>query len=93
MNQFVEFRPNRQEQMRAYLAGTRIRVNDIVMDYERHGMAAEAIAREYPQLSLSQVYAALAFFHQNRDEIRAQMRDDERFVDRLLKKPSFIFDR
>ena len=92
MNQFVEFRPDRQKQMRAYLAGTRIRVNDLAMDYERHGMTAEEIAREYPQLSLAQVYAGIAFFHQNRQELRAQIRQDETFVEALRKKPVFILN-
>ena len=32
---------------RAFIAGTRIRVQDVVQDYERRGLTAEEIAGEY----------------------------------------------
>lgn len=76
----IEMRANRAGQMRAYLVGTRIRVQDIVSDHERHGLSPEEIAREYPQLSLAQIFAALAFYHEHRDEMREQMKADDEFV-------------
>jgi len=69
---------------RARIAGTRIRVQDIVSDHEVHGLSPEEIAREYPQITLAQVHAALAYYYDHRDEIRAQMRADEEAVEKLI---------
>ncbi len=83
ISQHIELRRNRRGEDRAYVTGTRVRVQDIVSDYERHGMTAEEIAREFPHISLAQVHSALAFYFEHRDEIRAQMRDDAQYVDSL----------
>ena len=71
--------PNRCDG-RPRIAGTRIRVQDLVSDHEVHGLSPKEIAREYPQITLAQVHAALAYYYDHRDEIRAQMRADEQFV-------------
>jgi uncharacterized protein (DUF433 family) len=73
----IDLRPNRDGALRAYIAGTRVRVQEIVSDHERHGLSPEMIVREYPQLTLGQVYAALAFYYDHRDEVRADMKADE----------------
>jgi len=78
----IELRVNREGQPRAYVCGTRIRVQDIVSDHERHGLSPEEIAREYPHLSLAQVHAALAYYYDHREEVRHQMKVDEDFVRR-----------
>lgn len=62
---------------RPRIAGHRIRVQDIVVWHERFGFAPEEIVSQYPQLSLSDVYAALAYYHDHQDEIRHQIREDE----------------
>lgn len=41
------------------------------------GMSPEEIALEYPHLSLAQVHAALAYYHANREEIEADVAQDE----------------
>lgn len=76
----IELRPNRDGQSRAYVAGTRIRVQDIVADHELHGMSPEEIVREFPHLTLAQVHAALAFYYDHRDDIRGDMLADEDFA-------------
>lgn len=55
------------------VAGTRIRVQDIVIWHERMNLSADEIASEYPQVSLAAVYAALAYYHDHREEIDQQM--------------------
>ena len=47
---------------------SRVTVHQIVNCYQR-GLTAEEIAVEYPHINLAQVYAALAYYHANRDEI------------------------
>ena len=52
--------------------GTRITVERIATLYKQ-GQSPEDIAQTYPHLSLSQIYAALAYYHANREEIEAAL--------------------
>lgn len=70
------------------IAGTRIRVQDIVAMHEWHGMSVDEIVAGYPHISLADVYAALAYYHDHRDEIEQHIKDDERFVEKFCKKHS-----
>ena len=67
------------------IAGRRIRVQDIIAWHEYHGMTPDEIVSGYPQLSLTDVYAALAYYHAHRDEIQRQMSEDEEFVESLRR--------
>jgi hypothetical protein len=58
-------------------------VQDIAIWCERAGMSADEVVSRYPQLSLADVYAALAYYHDHREEIDSQMRADETFVDEM----------
>lgn len=62
------------------IAGTRIRVQDIVAWHEVHGRSPDEIVLGYPHISLADVYSALAYYHAHREEITRQMKDDEDFV-------------
>lgn len=66
------------------IAGHRITVQNIVIWYERMGLSADEIATEY-DLSLSDVYAALAYYHDHRTEIDASIQADKAFVEALRK--------
>jgi len=79
----IEKRTTSTGGQRAFIVGTRVRVQDIVADHERHGMSPEQIARDYPHVSQAQVHAALAYYFDHRDEIQRQMLEDERYVDSL----------
>jgi uncharacterized protein (DUF433 family) len=79
----IELRPNRDGQLRAYIVGTRVRVQDIVSDSERHGLSPEQIAREHPHLSLAQIHAALAFYFDHREEVLNDMKADDDLVSTL----------
>jgi uncharacterized protein (DUF433 family) len=67
---------------RLRIDGTRVTVLQIVKLYKR-GETAEEIAQSIPQLNLSQVYAALAYFHANRSEIEQELADEASEFDRL----------
>ena len=79
----IEKRRGRSGEERAYVSGTRVRVQDIASEHEVHGLTPEEIAREHPQLSLAQVHAALAYYFDHRDEIQRQMKQDEEFAGSL----------
>ncbi len=56
------------------IAGTRIRVSQIVLLTEQ-GQSPDEIVAAYPHLSLAGVYAALAFYHDNREAIDEEIRE------------------
>ena len=57
---------------RLRIEGTRINVHRIATLY-RQGQMAEDIAQTYPHLALGQIYAALAWYHANRDEVDSEL--------------------
>ena len=65
------------------IAGHRIRVQDIVVWHEMQGQSPEEIVSDFPQLSLGDVHAALAYYHDHREVIRRQMREGEEFAERM----------
>jgi uncharacterized protein (DUF433 family) len=60
------------------IAGHRIRVQDIAL-WTEEGRSADEIVADFPQLSLSGVYAALAYYHDHREQIDQDIREDEDF--------------
>jgi uncharacterized protein (DUF433 family) len=67
------------------IAGHRIRVQDIVVWHDRMGQSADEIVSDFPQLSLADVYAALAYYHDHRAEIDSQMEADEKLVEEMRR--------
>ena len=67
---------------RPKIAGTGLTVSRIASWYKT-GMTPEEIALEYPHLTLAQVHAALAYYHVNRDEIEADLAEEEAAVVQL----------
>jgi uncharacterized protein (DUF433 family) len=64
------------------VAGHRITVQDIAIWHERFGRGADEIAAEH-DLTLVEVYAALAYYFDHRPEIDAQIAADASFVKAL----------
>ena len=50
------------------------------MIWTEQGRSADQIVADFPQLSLADVYAALAYYHDHREEIDRQIREDDQFV-------------
>ena len=73
---------------RPCIVGTGLRVTDIVMQ-QKHGEGdPEQIAARF-DISLGQVYAALAYYHEHKSEIDVDIRDWERF-DRKLEEDGLV---
>jgi uncharacterized protein (DUF433 family) len=62
------------------VAGTRIRVQDIVIRTEL-GDSADDLVRAWPHITLADVHAALAYYYDNRDEIDRQIRDSDTIIE------------
>ena len=67
------------------VAGHRITVANIVIWHERLGKSADEIATEY-DLTLSDVYAALAYYFDNREAIDESIANSKALVSSLRKK-------
>ena len=67
---------------RPRIAGTGVSVRRIVGWYKL-GRSPEEIADQYGHLTFAQAYAALAYYHANRDEIEADLAQEEAEYDRL----------
>ncbi len=70
---------------RQRVAGTGVTVQRIVGWYKQ-GLTPEEISTEIPHLSLAQVYAALTYYHANRDKIEADMATEEAEAQQLEKR-------
>ena len=69
---------------RLRLDGTRITVGRIATLYKQ-GQSAEDISQTYQHLKLGQIYAALAYYHANREEIDSILAADDALYDELAK--------
>ena len=67
------------------IAGHRITVQNIAIWHERLGRSAEEIAADY-DLELADIYAALAYYFDHKDEVDASIREDEEFVKALRER-------
>jgi uncharacterized protein (DUF433 family) len=66
------------------IAGTGVTVRRIAIWYKQ-GYSAEEIAEQINHLSLAQIYAALAYYHANREEIDADIAAEAAEAERLEK--------
>ena len=67
------------------IAGRRITVAHIAIWHERMSKCADEIATEY-DLTLADVYAALAYYFDHREEIDQSIREGEEFAEALRQK-------
>lgn len=76
------------------VAGTRIRVQDIYVWHELQGKSPDEIVSHFPQLTMADVYAALAYFWDHREQIMDQMRRQDELLEQLKEKfPSKLRER
>jgi uncharacterized protein (DUF433 family) len=75
---------------RACIAGTRIRVQDIVGQHELRGYSPDEIVDLYDGITLANVYAALVYYFDHREEIAADVANDRRWDDYGKTQPSLL---
>lgn len=57
----------------ARIGETRYKVLHLATEHYHHGWTAEELLRQHPDLRPEEVYSALAYFYDHRDELVAQM--------------------
>lgn len=69
----------------AVIAGTRTKVVEVVLDRLAHHWDADEIHRQHPHLSLAQIYAALAYYHDHQDEIEREIEERLERIERIAR--------
>ena len=68
------------------IVGARIRVQDVFVWHELQGLSADEIVSRFPQLTMADVYAALSYYWDHRDEIQRDMQAESDLVTRLRQQ-------
>jgi uncharacterized protein (DUF433 family) len=76
------------------IEGHRITVKHIVLDYQRGGLTPDEIVSAYPSLTLTDVHTALAYYYAHREEIDADItEDDDEWAEIQRQNPNRLIDR
>jgi uncharacterized protein (DUF433 family) len=65
------------------VAGTQVKLIEIVLDHVSHGSDAHEIHREFPHLSLGQIHSALAYYYDHQQQM------DEEIAQRIQRTEGF----
>lgn len=71
---------------KARIAGHSIRVVDIADLHERRGLSVDDIIAQFPTISRADVYAALAYYWDHRDELDRQTAEDADYAASLMQQ-------
>ena len=56
------------------IAGSRIQVKHVVIMHERQGMSPSEIVSDFPHITLADIHAALAYYHDHREVVAADIK-------------------
>lgn len=76
----------------ARVGGTRVTLDTVVRAFTR-GATAEEIAQQYPSLSLSDVYATISYYLQNRDEVEKYLEKRRKQAQTVKRENQKRFDQ
>jgi len=68
------------------IKGTRIKIAQVAIEYDRMGMTPDEIIQAHPHLTLAQVHDALSYYYENAPEINEDIRADEEFIAQLREQ-------
>ena len=71
---------------KARILGSRIRVVDVMIWYEKLGMSVPEILDQYPTIMAADVHAALAYYWDHRDEIEDKIAKGDAFLEEMQRK-------
>jgi uncharacterized protein (DUF433 family) len=68
------------------IVGTRIKVSQIAIEYNRMGWSADEIVQAHPHLTLAQIHDALSYYYDHLQEINTEIREGEQLIEELRKQ-------
>jgi uncharacterized protein (DUF433 family) len=73
------------------ISGTRVRVIDIAIEYDRLGLTPDQIIDAHPHLTLEAIHDALSYYYENRKAFDEQIRKEKEFIKKIAKEtPSIL---
>lgn len=73
------------------ISGTRVRVIDIAIEYDRLGLSPDQIIDAHPHLTLEAVHDALSYYYENKTLIDEKIHEEKEFIRRVAQKtPSIL---
>ena len=66
---------------RPIIAGTDMRVTQLVMEKQAYGWSPEELRYQHPHLTLGQVYSALAYYADHNEELDAAIETERKGID------------
>jgi len=72
----------------AWIAGTKVKVTEVVLDKIAYESSPEEIHFQHPHLSLAQIHGALTYYYENQDEVDEQIRRGLEESDKLAAQVS-----
>jgi len=70
------------------IAGTTMKVVELVLAQAAYGWSAEELRGQFPYLTLGQIYSALAYYWDHQEELDADIEGRVRKVDRIRNSTS-----
>ena len=67
------------------IKGTKIKVIELMLDKVAYGWSPEELQYQHPELTLGQIYSALAYYADHQDELDEEMEFQLKRVDQLRK--------
>jgi uncharacterized protein (DUF433 family) len=58
----------------AWIAGTKVKVAEVVLDMIADGSSVEEIHFQHPYLSMAQIHGALTYYYENQNRVDEQIR-------------------
>ena len=71
------------EDGRAWIDTTNVKVIEVVLDHLAYGWTPEEMHLQHPNLSVAQLYAAMAYYHEHRAEMDIQIESGLKRADEL----------
>ncbi|MGH2585415.1 MAG: DUF433 domain-containing protein [Dehalococcoidia bacterium] len=69
-----------------YVAGTQMKVRMLVRHHLGYGWDGEELHRNFPHLTLSQIYSALAYYYEHQEEIDRDIEERARSAEDMLSR-------
>ena len=68
------------------ITGTRIRVIDIAIEYDRLGLTPDQIIDAHPHLRLEAIHDALSYYYENRSMMDKEIKNKKDMIRKLAQK-------
>ena len=69
-----------------YIQGSTMKIVELVAEYTGYKWGAEELHVQHPHLALSQIHSALAYYHDHKDEIEADIERRMKLADEIFEE-------